>query len=135
MNNALSHMSKKQAVKFFDYLIYNRVCSLCFLFVCFVLIWVLIMVIILMSDEWIWENIQQNKLSKVVVNFLQMQIKLWKRFTNEESDHMWNRFHRLRTYFRIFTLHTNKLNEAHMNIKFEAQYICLAYEVNALLIL
>ena len=46
------------------------------------------MVIIVTGDEWIWENIQQNKLLKVVVNFLQKQIKVWKRFTNEESDHM-----------------------------------------------
>ena len=39
------------------------------------------------GDEWIWENIQQNKLLKVVINFLQKQINLWERFTNEESDH------------------------------------------------
>lgn len=30
---------------------------------------------------------------------------------------------------------TDKLNEAHMKIKFEAWYICLAHEVNALIIL
>jgi len=28
----------------------------------------------------------------------------------------------------------NKMNEAHMKIKFEVWYKCLAYEVNALLI-
>jgi len=35
----------------------------------------------------------------------------------------------------MFTLHANKINEAHMKIQFEVQYICLAYEVNALVIL
>jgi len=38
-------------------------------------------------------------------------------------------------YIHIFTLQTNKLNEAHVKIKFEEWYRCLAYEVNALLIL
>jgi len=40
------------------------------------------------GDEWIRENTQQNKLLKVVVNFLQKQINFLERFTNEESDHM-----------------------------------------------